>query len=137
MAVYNIFIYFTLQRHFCVFSVNFPNLDALTTIYTSILSQHLALNHFSPSVQKYASTVISGAVTLHARVSTSFLPTAIKFHYIFNLRDLSNIFQVSYDCEFMSLGIWGDGWCMLLKVQLGTVVPLEFEKHPHSYIPTV
>ena len=82
-----------LQRHFCVFSVNFPNLDALTTIYTSILSQHLALNRFSAGVQKYASTIISGAVTLHSRVTISFLPTAIRFHYIFNLRDLSNIFQ--------------------------------------------
>ena len=117
--------------------MNFPNLDALTTIYTSILSQHLALNRFSAGVQKYASTIISGAVTLHSRVTISFLPTAIRFHYIFNLRDLSNIFQVSYDCEFMRLGIWGDGWCMLIKVKLGTVVPLEFEKHPHSYIPTV
>ncbi|OPL07316.1 dynein axonemal heavy chain, partial [Mytilus galloprovincialis] len=84
-----------LQRHFCVFSVNFPNSDALTTIYTSILSQHLSLNHFAAGVQKYAPTLISGAVTLHNRITSTFLPTAVKFHYIFNLRDLSNIFQVS------------------------------------------
>ncbi|CAG2194980.1 unnamed protein product [Mytilus edulis] len=82
-----------LQRHFCVFSVNFPNSDALTTIYTSILSQHLSLNHFAAGVQKYAPTLISGAVTLHNRITSTFLPTAVKFHYIFNLRDLSNIFQ--------------------------------------------
>ena len=31
-----------LQRHFSVFAVSFPNADSLTTIYASILSQHLA-----------------------------------------------------------------------------------------------
>ena len=83
-----------LQRHFCVFAINFPNHDALTSIYTNILAQHLAISHFSGNVQKYASTLISGALLLHTKVTAAFLPTAIKFHYIFNLRDLSNIFQV-------------------------------------------
>lgn len=77
-----------------MFAINFPNAEALATIYTSILSQHLAMNSFAGAVQKYAATLIQGALALHAKVTTTFLPTAIKFHYIFNLRDLSNIFQV-------------------------------------------
>ena len=37
--------------------------------------------------------LVNAALALHQRITQSFLPTAIKFHYIFNLRDLSNIFQ--------------------------------------------
>ncbi|XP_067673689.1 dynein beta chain, ciliary-like [Haliotis asinina] len=82
-----------LQRHFCVFAMSFPNNEALTTIYTSILSQHLSSQGFSVPVQKFGNNVVTGALGLHQKISSSFLPTAIKFHYIFNLRDLSNIFQ--------------------------------------------
>ncbi|XP_064623162.1 dynein beta chain, ciliary-like [Lineus longissimus] len=82
-----------LQRHFAVFAVSFPGNDALKTIYSSILSQHMALNGFTAPVQKYAGLLVDGALTLHTRITSNFLPTAIKFHYVFNLRDLSNIFQ--------------------------------------------
>lgn len=83
-----------LQRHFCVFAISFPNQDALSTIYMSILSQHLALANFLGPVQKFSQNLVNGALGLHAKIASTFLPTAIKFHYVFNLRDLSNIFQV-------------------------------------------
>ncbi|XP_075760265.1 dynein axonemal heavy chain 17 isoform X2 [Pelodiscus sinensis] len=82
-----------LQRHFCVFAVSFPGQDALVTIYSTILAQHMAIRNVSVLVQKILSPLISGVLALHQKITSSFLPTAIKFHYVFNLRDLSNIFQ--------------------------------------------
>ncbi|XP_034563350.1 dynein heavy chain 9, axonemal [Notolabrus celidotus] len=82
-----------LQRHFCVFALSFPGAEALSTIYTSILTQHLRGDGFNPALQRSCPTLVQLALALHQRVSTTFLPTAVKFHYIFNLRDLSNIFQ--------------------------------------------
>ncbi|KAL4703187.1 hypothetical protein ACJJTC_018259 [Scirpophaga incertulas] len=84
-----------LQRHFCVFAISFPNNDALNNIYHSILSQHLANPELriNPQIAKLSINVVTATMSLHNKVSQVFLPTAIKFHYIFNLRDLSNIFQ--------------------------------------------
>ncbi|XP_022915026.2 dynein beta chain, ciliary isoform X1 [Onthophagus taurus] len=84
-----------LQRHFYVFAISFPGSDALTTIYHAILSQHLANPElkFQPHLFKFADNVVAASVVLHHKISQIFLPTAIKFHYIFNLRDISNIFQ--------------------------------------------
>uniref|UniRef100_A0A3B5KZ59 Dynein, axonemal, heavy chain 9 n=1 Tax=Xiphophorus couchianus TaxID=32473 RepID=A0A3B5KZ59_9TELE len=82
-----------LQRHFCVFALSCPGAEALSTIYSSILSQHLSGEGFSSALQKSSSTLVQLALALHQRVSSTFLPTAVKFHYVFNLRDLSNIFQ--------------------------------------------
>ncbi|XP_063367395.1 dynein beta chain, ciliary-like [Cydia amplana] len=84
-----------LQRHFCTFAVSFPALDACFHIYKQILSQHLVnpANKFGPQVSRYAETLVNTALVLHSKLASMFLPTAVKFHYIFNLRDLSNIFQ--------------------------------------------
>ncbi|KAK2490477.1 LOW QUALITY PROTEIN: hypothetical protein MC885_016050 [Smutsia gigantea] len=85
-----------LQRHFCVFAVSFPGQEALTTIYSTILSQHLAFCSAPMVVHTTSSQLVASALALHQKVTATFLPTAIKFHYVFNLRDLSNIFQVLY-----------------------------------------
>uniref|UniRef100_A0A3B3RIQ7 Dynein axonemal heavy chain 17 n=1 Tax=Paramormyrops kingsleyae TaxID=1676925 RepID=A0A3B3RIQ7_9TELE len=82
-----------LQRHFCVFALSNPGADALTTIYSSILSQHLRGEGFGVTLLKSCPQLTQLALAVHQRVAATFLPTAIKFHYVFNLRDLSSIFQ--------------------------------------------
>uniref|UniRef100_A0A803WAD3 Dynein axonemal heavy chain 17 n=1 Tax=Ficedula albicollis TaxID=59894 RepID=A0A803WAD3_FICAL len=82
-----------LQRHFCVFALSNPDQEALSRIYSTILGQHLASGNFSEAVQKSAQQLIALALGLHRKVAATFLPTAVKFHYVFNLRDFSNIFQ--------------------------------------------
>lgn len=83
-----------LQRHFCVFALSFPGADALSTIYSTILTQHLKWGNFSAALQKSSQQLIHLALALHLKIAATFLPTAIKFHYNFNLRDFSNVFQV-------------------------------------------
>lgn len=105
------------QRHFCVFALSNPDQDALSRIYSTILVQHLASGNFSEAVQKSAQQLIALALGLHRKVAATFLPTAVKFHYVFNLRDFSNIFQVSaapvlWHLEFVPMS------------QLRTCVPL-------------
>ncbi|NXB98994.1 DYH17 protein, partial [Orthonyx spaldingii] len=82
-----------LQRHFCVLAVCFPSREALHTVYGTILQQHLARQNVPVLLQKMQPQLVAAALALHQKVASNFLPTAIKFHYIFNLRDLSNIFQ--------------------------------------------
>lgn len=84
-----------LQRHFCSFAVGTPCEDSMYTIYHTILSQHLSLesNRFSIQHLKISSPLVTMGLALHSRISLAFLPTAIKFHYAFNLRDLNNIYQ--------------------------------------------
>lgn len=78
-----------------VFAISFPGLESLRTIYHSIFLGHISQGSFSSQISKNIDKVVNVALELHQKVATTFLPTAIKFHYIFNLRDLSNIFQVS------------------------------------------
>ena len=79
-----------LQRQFATFSCQLPKEESLRTIYGSILAGHL--NDFDTDVQEVASAVSTAAVALQTGVFGTFLPSAVKFHYLFNLRDISSVF---------------------------------------------
>lgn len=81
-----------MQRHFATFAVQMPSAEQLTAIYTAIVGGHLA--PFDGEVAKLGAKVAAATVELHQMVTNTFLPTAVKFHYQFNLRDLSNVAQV-------------------------------------------
>lgn len=50
------------QRHFCVFAVSFPGQEALTTIYNTILAQHLAYRSAPMVVQRMSSQLVASAL---------------------------------------------------------------------------
>ena len=84
-----------LQRHYATFAVAFPEPASLFCIYNAILSGHLEQpgNKFPYLVKKMGGKIVNATVALHKKCAQIFSPTAVKFHYIFNLRDLSNVFQ--------------------------------------------
>ncbi|XP_026191394.1 dynein beta chain, ciliary [Cyclospora cayetanensis] len=82
-----------LQRHFSVITCFEPDAETMTRIYGSILKQHF--QKFDSSVSELERPIILATIDLFAQIHAepAFLHSAKKFHYTFNLRDLSSIFH--------------------------------------------
>lgn len=81
-----------LLRHFAVFSTNMPDRADLVSIYGQILQSHMHM--FSRDIRDTLSTLLTNAtIELHSTISKVFFPTAVKFHYQWNMREMFNIFQ--------------------------------------------
>ena len=80
-----------LQRWFATFAIGLPETMSLHTIYLTFLSGHL--KNFNEEVQGVAKDLVRGAVNLHREVMNNFKKTAQNFHYEFNIRHISNVFQ--------------------------------------------
>ncbi|CBJ30911.1 Dynein heavy chain family dynein heavy chain [Ectocarpus siliculosus] len=80
-----------LQRWFATFAIGLPGPTSLLTIYQTILDGHL--QHFDPEIAGQSSNMIKAALGLHNQVAANFRKTATNFHYEFNIRHLSNVFQ--------------------------------------------
>ena len=51
------------------------------------------MKRFRQNIQELSPHIIKSALAIHQSIITSFRKTAINFHYEFNLRHLSNVFQ--------------------------------------------
>jgi dynein heavy chain len=80
-----------LQRHFWMLAVSFPANGSLISIYSAYLIKHFG--KFHGAVQELVPQVIKTALTLHGEIERNFRKTAKDFHYEFNVRHLTNIFQ--------------------------------------------
>ncbi|PVD32839.1 hypothetical protein C0Q70_08286 [Pomacea canaliculata] len=76
---------------FSVFNMTFPDNESLFKIYNSIICGHL--NPFPSEIQSLASTITKMTMDLYNMIVKDLPPTPSKFHYIFNLRDLSRIYS--------------------------------------------
>ncbi|CAE8644925.1 unnamed protein product [Polarella glacialis] len=82
-----------LQRRFTVATIFAPGVSMISGIYSQILGRHLRA--FSAQTQRCTEPIVAATAEVLASIqnSPSFLPSAEKFHYQFNLKDISNIFQ--------------------------------------------
>jgi dynein heavy chain len=82
---------------FSVFNVTFPSQASLKKIYSNILAGHLG--QFGEEVQPLAGAITDMTMGLYREVVATMPPTPSKFHYIFNLRDLSRVYHGLCVCQ--------------------------------------
>ncbi|KAA0188249.1 Dynein heavy chain axonemal, partial [Fasciolopsis buskii] len=80
-----------LQSRFNQLVITFPTEANLKRIYGTLLNQKL--QDFEDEVKSMAENLLQASIYLYGSVVTKFLPTPTKIHYLFNLRDISKIFQ--------------------------------------------
>ncbi|XP_022239390.1 dynein heavy chain 10, axonemal-like [Limulus polyphemus] len=73
----------------CVFNMTFPSDDTVYHIYSSILEGHFQM--FSADIRSLIPNITKSLLALYKVIIQSLPPTPSKFHYIFNLRDLSRV----------------------------------------------
>lgn len=74
---------------FSVFNIPFPRDASLTRIYSSIIDGFTS--NFSVEVQMVSSAITPLTLKLYSEICKNLMPTPSKFHYIFNLRDISRV----------------------------------------------
>ncbi|XP_076632445.1 dynein heavy chain 2, axonemal kl-2 [Colletes latitarsis] len=80
-----------LLTKFNVINMTFPVEKQIVRIYGTMLNQHLA--EFHAEVKGLSNEVTLSTISLYNHVIDKMLPTPAKIHYLFNLRDISKVFQ--------------------------------------------
>jgi len=78
--------------HFNMFCLPPANEAMLQKIFGSILEGFLKTG-FSEKVQQLKDAVVNSTIEVYRRITSELRATPSKFHYTFNLRDVSKVFQ--------------------------------------------
>lgn len=74
-----------------VYNITFPNEESLLHIFNSILEGHT--RPFNEEIRDIVPKIAKMTLLLYNSIVNDLPPTPSKFHYIFNLRDLSRIYN--------------------------------------------
>ncbi|XP_077169770.1 dynein axonemal heavy chain 2 isoform X1 [Paroedura picta] len=80
-----------LQSRFNLINMTFPTESQIRRIFGTMINQKL--QNFEEGVKPIGNVVTEATMELYNSVVQKFLPTPAKIHYLFNLRDISKVFQ--------------------------------------------
>jgi dynein heavy chain len=92
-----------LKRHFAVFNVPLPDTVSIQQMFGAIFDARFTNSAYAPSVQQAAGQLTTMTIDFWRKIGKRMLPTPAKFHYFFNLRDMSAVAQ-----GIMLVGMFAD-----------------------------
>ena len=82
-----------LKRNFFIFNMVLPSITSINDIYGQMLAGRFPVAKIPAETMQVVNTLTTATISLWRTVKDKMLPTPAKFHYVFNLRELSRVFQ--------------------------------------------
>lgn len=82
-----------LKRQFAIFNVPLPQTSSINSIFGALVEGRFDSESFGDGVVSVACKLVPMTISLWTKIQIKMLPTPAKFHYLFNMRELSKVFQ--------------------------------------------